>query len=57
MSFGQMYEDVLISACGRSKVSLLARTGGGIPTEEEILAAAEKAVKSKEPVEIYPSLD
>lgn len=57
MSFGQMYEDVLISACGLAKVSLLARTGGGIPTEEEILAAAEKAVKSKEPVEIYPGVD
>jgi 2-oxoglutarate ferredoxin oxidoreductase subunit alpha len=55
MSFGQMYEDVLISACGSAKVSLLARTGGGIPGEEEIIAAAEKAMKSKEPVEIYPT--
>jgi 2-oxoglutarate ferredoxin oxidoreductase subunit alpha len=55
MSFGQMYEDVLISACGSTKVSLLARTGGGIPGEEEIIAAAEKAMKSKEPIEVYPT--
>jgi 2-oxoglutarate ferredoxin oxidoreductase subunit alpha len=55
MSFGQMYEDVLISACGETKVSLLARTAGGLPSEEEILAAAEQAMKSKEPIEIYPT--
>lgn len=55
MSFGQMYEDVLISACGAAKVSLLARTGGGIPGEEEIIAVAERSLKSKEPVEVYPT--
>jgi 2-oxoglutarate ferredoxin oxidoreductase subunit alpha len=54
MSFGQMYEDVLISACGLARVSLLARTGGGIPTEDEILAGAEKAMKSSGPVEMFP---
>ena len=57
MSFGQMYEDVLISACGRTKVSLLARTGGGVPGEDEVIEAAERARKSKEPVEIYPTGD
>jgi hypothetical protein len=49
-----MYEDVLISACGLARVSLLARTGGGIPTEDEILAGAEKAMKSSGPVEMFP---
>jgi 2-oxoglutarate ferredoxin oxidoreductase subunit alpha len=54
MSLGQMYEDVLLSVCGRAKVSLLAHTGGGLPTEEEIIAAAEKAKVSQSGVEIYP---
>jgi 2-oxoglutarate ferredoxin oxidoreductase subunit alpha len=55
MSFGQMYEDVLISACGRAKVSLLARTGGGLPGEEEVLSVAEQAMKSKDPIEVFPT--
>jgi 2-oxoglutarate ferredoxin oxidoreductase subunit alpha len=54
MSLGQMHEDVMLSVLGKAKVSLLARTGGGIPEEEEILEAAKKARASKEAIEVYP---
>jgi len=54
MSLGQMREDVLLSVLGKAKVSLLARTGGGVPEEEEILEAAKKARASKEAIEVYP---
>jgi 2-oxoglutarate ferredoxin oxidoreductase subunit alpha len=57
MSFGQLYEDVRLAVCGKSKVSLLAHTGGGLPTEDEVIEAAGKCVASKEPVEIYPVFD
>lgn len=57
MSLGQMYEDVLISVCGRAKVSLLAHTGGGLPTETEIIDTARKALESSEPIEVYPRLE
>ncbi|MFH1220759.1 MAG: 3-methyl-2-oxobutanoate dehydrogenase subunit VorB [Candidatus Eisenbacteria bacterium] len=57
MSFGQMYEDALLSVCGKAKVSLLARTGGGLPTEEEIVETARRAMASKESIEVYPALD
>jgi 2-oxoglutarate/2-oxoacid ferredoxin oxidoreductase subunit alpha len=56
MSFGQMYEDALLAVCGKAKVSLLARTGGGVPSEEEILATARRALDSKEQIEVYPQL-
>jgi 2-oxoglutarate ferredoxin oxidoreductase subunit alpha len=55
MSLGQMHEDVLLSACGNAKVSLLAHTGGGLPTEEEIIEIAKKTKASSEPIEVYPS--
>ncbi|MFC1799347.1 3-methyl-2-oxobutanoate dehydrogenase subunit VorB [Candidatus Eisenbacteria bacterium] len=55
MSLGQMHEDVLLSVLGKAKVSLLGRTGGGVPEEEEILEAARKARASKEAIEVYPS--
>ncbi|MEW6008323.1 MAG: 3-methyl-2-oxobutanoate dehydrogenase subunit VorB [Candidatus Omnitrophota bacterium] len=37
MSAGQMLEDVLLSVDPSAKVEFLGRTGGGIPTEEEII--------------------
>jgi 2-oxoglutarate ferredoxin oxidoreductase subunit alpha len=55
MSFGQMREDVLLSVCGEAKVSLLAHTGGGLPTEEEIIDIAKRTKASSEPIEVYPS--
>lgn len=55
MSLGQMREDVLLSVLGKAKVSLLARTAGGIPEEEAIIEAAKRAMASKEAIEVYPS--
>jgi 2-oxoglutarate ferredoxin oxidoreductase subunit alpha len=57
MSFGQMYEDALLSVCGRAKVSLLAHTGGGLPNEEEIVDTAKRAMVSKDQIEVFPGLD
>jgi len=37
MSYGQMLEDVKLAINGRAKVEFLGRSGGGIPTEEEII--------------------
>lgn len=54
MSLGQMYEDALLSVCGKADVSLLAHTGGGLPTEEEILETAEKVRTGDGPIEVYP---
>ena len=56
MSFGQMYEDALLAVCGSAKVSLLARTGGGLPGEDEIIETARRAIASKDPIEVYPQL-
>lgn len=57
MSLGQMYEDALLATCGKTDVSLLAHTGGGLPTEEEILATAKKVMKSDKPIEVYPEAE
>ena len=54
MSLGQMQEDVLLSVCGDAKVSLLAHTGGGLPTEEEIIETAMQAKASKDGIEVFP---
>jgi 2-oxoglutarate ferredoxin oxidoreductase subunit alpha len=54
MSLGQMREDALLATCGSTDVSLLAHTGGGLPTEEEVLDTARKVMKSDGPVEVYP---
>ncbi len=37
MSYGQMLEDVRLAVDGKAKVEFLGRSGGGIPTEEEII--------------------
>jgi len=42
MSAGQMVEDVRLSVCGKAKVDFYGRMGGGIPTEDDILAQIEK---------------
>ena len=39
MSHGQMVEDVRLVLNGRCPVEFLGRSGGGIPTEEEIIRA------------------
>jgi len=37
MSYGQMLEDVKLTVNGKARVEFLGRSGGGIPTEEEII--------------------
>ena len=37
MSYGQMLEDVQLTINGRVKVDFLGRSGGGVPSEEEII--------------------
>ena len=37
MSYGQMVEDVRLAVDGRAHVEFLGRSGGGIPSEEEII--------------------
>jgi 2-oxoglutarate ferredoxin oxidoreductase subunit alpha len=37
MSYGQMLEDVKLALEGKARVEFLGRSGGGVPTEEEII--------------------
>jgi len=37
MSYGQMVEDARLAAAGRAEVDFLGRSGGGVPTEDEII--------------------
>ncbi|MDD4980416.1 MAG: 3-methyl-2-oxobutanoate dehydrogenase subunit VorB [Candidatus Omnitrophica bacterium] len=41
MSYGQMLEDVKLAVCGKAKVEFFGRSGGGVPTEEEIIKKFE----------------
>ncbi|MFH1441599.1 MAG: 3-methyl-2-oxobutanoate dehydrogenase subunit VorB [Candidatus Omnitrophota bacterium] len=41
MSYGQMVEDVKLAVNGKIPVEFLGRSGGGIPTEEEIIKIAK----------------
>jgi len=38
MSYGQMLEDVQLTLCGKAGVEFLGRSGGGVPSEEEIIS-------------------
>jgi len=40
MSYGQMVEDVRLAVGGNSRVEFLGRSGGGVPSEEEIIKKA-----------------
>ncbi|MDD5108325.1 MAG: 3-methyl-2-oxobutanoate dehydrogenase subunit VorB [Candidatus Omnitrophica bacterium] len=42
MSYGQMLEDVKLAVCCRQKVDFLGRSGGGVPSEEEIINKVNK---------------
>ena len=42
MSYGQMLEDVQLALCGKAKVEFLGRSGGGVPSEEEIILKINK---------------
>ena len=41
MSYGQMLEDVLLTLNGKAQVKFLGKSGGGIPTEKEIIKYAK----------------
>jgi 2-oxoglutarate ferredoxin oxidoreductase subunit alpha len=56
MSLGQMYEDVLLSVCGDAQVSLLGHTGGGLPTEQEVIETAKKAKAAGKPLKVFPGV-
>ncbi len=45
MSYGQMVEDVKLSVKGKGPVDFLGRSGGGIPSEEDIVRAIKKLGK------------
>ena len=49
LNMGQMVEDVRLAAAGRATVDFFGRTGGVLPTPEEVLAAIE-CVAAGEPV-------
>jgi 2-oxoglutarate ferredoxin oxidoreductase subunit alpha len=45
MSYGQMVEDVRLAVNGQAPVEFYGRAGGGIPTEEQIIACVKKLLK------------
>jgi 2-oxoglutarate ferredoxin oxidoreductase subunit alpha len=45
MSFGQMLEDVKLGVCGKAQIEFYGRTGGMVPSYEEIVNETEKLVK------------
>lgn len=45
MSYGQMCEDVKLAVCGKYPVEFLGRSGGGIPTEEEIVKRVHQVAR------------
>jgi len=47
MSLGQMIEDVKLGVCGKAKVHFYGRTGGMVPTYDEIVTQIEKIVKEE----------
>ena len=44
MSYGQMVEDVRLSSGSGAKVDFLGRSGGGIPSEEEIIKKVNQII-------------
>jgi 2-oxoglutarate ferredoxin oxidoreductase subunit alpha len=47
MSQGQMVEDVRLAVLGKAPVHLLGRSGGVIPTEEEVFAEAKRIIGTR----------
>jgi 2-oxoglutarate ferredoxin oxidoreductase subunit alpha len=45
MSMGQMLEDVKLGVCGKAEIRFYGRTGGMVPSYEEIISETEKFVK------------
>ena len=49
LNMGQMIDDVRLAVNGRAPVSFFGRTGGVLPTPEEVLTAIEKVAAGLEP--------
>ena len=47
MNTGQMVEDVKLAVCGKTKVHFYGRTGGMVPSYDEIAAQVEKIVERR----------
>ncbi len=47
MSLGQMVEDVRLGVCGKARVHFFGRTGGVVPSYDEIITETEKLVKEE----------
>jgi 2-oxoglutarate/2-oxoacid ferredoxin oxidoreductase subunit alpha len=37
MSYGQMLEDVQLAVCGKTKIEFVGRSGGGVPSEDDLI--------------------
>jgi len=48
MSLGQMWEDVRLAVEGKARVHLHARTGGGVPTQPDVIRDLKKVIASKD---------
>ncbi|MFA5092440.1 MAG: 3-methyl-2-oxobutanoate dehydrogenase subunit VorB [Candidatus Omnitrophota bacterium] len=42
MSYGQMVDDVKLAVNGRNKINFLGRSGGGVPSQEELISKISK---------------
>ena len=49
MNMGQMLEDVKLAVCGKTKIHFYGRTGGMVPSYDEIVAEVEKIIKGELP--------
>ncbi len=47
MSTGQMIEDVRLAMEGRAHIHFFGRTGGVVPSPDEVCQAMEEALKSE----------
>ena len=47
MSLGQMVEDVKLGVCSKARIRFYGRTGGMVPSYDEIVAETEKLVKEE----------
>ena len=45
MSLGQMVEDVKLGLCGKALIRFYGRTGGMVPTYDEIITEIEKLMQ------------
>ncbi|MBC8436539.1 MAG: hypothetical protein H8D90_01460, partial [Candidatus Omnitrophica bacterium] len=49
MSYGQMLDDVRLAVNCQAPVEFLGRSGGGVPSEGEIINKVRKLLRTREP--------